>query len=69
MDKLSASISARRGGQDWSRSESNIGMKELYPISSSSTFFSLDCVNGELKLIQNRLKNRFWGKRTTIHHR
>ena len=69
MDKLSASISARRGGQDWSQSESNIRMKELYPISLSSTFFSLDCVNGELKLIQNRLKNRFWGKRTTIHHR
>ena len=26
-------------------------------------------VNGELKFIQNRSKNRFWGKRTTIHHR
>ena len=26
-------------------------------------------VNRELKFIQNRSKNRFWGKRTSIHHR
>ena len=25
--------------------------------------------NGDLRILQNRLKNRFWGKRTTIYHR
>ena len=31
--------------------------------------FYYGTVNGELKFIQNRSKIRFWGKRTTIHHR
>ena len=29
----------------------------------------LEAVKGELKILQNRSKNRYWGKTTTIYHR
>ena len=36
---------------------------------SSLVLQLLGTVNGELKLLQNRSKKRFWGKRTTIYHK
>ena len=36
---------------------------------SSLVLQLLGTVNGELKLLQNCSKKRFWGKRTTIYHR
>ena len=36
---------------------------------SSLVRLLLGKVNGKLKILQNRSKNRFWGERTTIYHR
>ena len=59
----------------WKRSDAILGGKiapALEPFQnkdSSLVLLLYGTVNGELKFIQNRSKNRFWGKRTTIHHR
>ena len=59
----------------WKRSNAILGGKiapALEPFQnkdSSLVLLLYGTVNCELKFIQNRSKNRFWGKRTTIHHR
>ena len=59
----------------WKRRDAILGGKiapALEPFQnkdSSLVLLLYGTVNGELKFIQNRSKNRFWGKRTTIHHR
>ena len=59
----------------WKRSDAILGGKiapALEPFQnkdSSLVLLLYGTVNGELKFIQNRSKNRFWGKRTTIHYR
>ena len=59
----------------WKRSDAILGGKiapalESFQNKDSSLVLLLyGTVNGEFKFIQNRSKNRIWGKRTTIHHR
>ena len=59
----------------WKRSDAILGGKiapALEPFQnkdSSLVLLLYGTVNGELKFIQNRSKNHFWGKRTTIDHR
>ena len=59
----------------WKRSDAILGGKiapalELFQNKDSSLVLLIyGTVNGELKFLQDRSKNRFWGKRTTINHR
>ena len=53
----------------WSLKEGKFIFLATFSLPSSLRSLLLGTVNGELKLLQSRSKNRFWGKWTTIYHR